>query len=67
MKVKPIKEELRNAPREQLEAKVVEFRKELLMLRLQASTAPVKDFAARKTAFRRLIACGLTFLNQKKQ
>ena len=66
MKIKEVREELKTAACEQLEAKIVEFRRELLMLRLQAATTLVKDFSARKTAFRRLIACGLTFLNQKK-
>lgn len=66
MKIKTIKEELKSAKREQVELKVGEFRRELLMLRLQSATAPAKDFATRKTAFRRLIAFGLTLLNQNK-
>jgi ribosomal protein L29 len=65
MKVKTLKDELKQMSRGQLEVKLDELRRELLTLRLQAATSPVKAWPSTKRALRRSIACGLTFLRQK--
>lgn len=66
MKVKELKEEFKQLSAESLEARIDELRRELLTLRLQAATAPVKSLYSKKHGLRYAIACGLTFLNQKR-
>ncbi len=67
MKFKSIKEEMKSMKTDQLNTKIEELRRELIALRLQAATSPIKDFAARKNTLRRAIACGLTLRNQMEQ
>jgi len=64
MKFKVIKEEMKSMEERELKTKIEDLRRELISLRLQAATSPIKDFAARKDVLRRAIACGLTLLNQ---
>ncbi len=64
MKVTVLKRELKELSVADLEARIDELRRELLTLRLQAATAPVKSLHSKKHALRYAIACGLTFLNQ---
>lgn len=66
MKIKTVKEELKQLPIDQLELKLDELRRELLTLRLQSATTNVKSFSSQKGKLRYAIACGLTFLKQKK-
>ncbi len=67
MKVKLLKEELKQLSVSDLEARIEEFRRELLTLRLQAATSPVKSLASTKRGLQYAIACGLTFLNKKSK
>ena len=66
MKVKVLKEELKQLALGDLETRIDELRRELLTLRLQAATTPVKGMHSKKQALHYAIACGLTFLNQKR-
>lgn len=66
MKVKEIKEEFKQLSTDNLEARIDELRRELLTLRLQAATTPIKSLHSKKHGLRYAIACGLTFLNQKR-
>jgi len=62
MKVSKEKEDLRGMGTEELKTKVDSLRKELFSLRLNATTAHVKDYS-QFNKLRRKIARGLTFLN----
>lgn len=59
-----VREEIKSLGIEQLRIKVVELRKELLMLRLNSSSTHVKDYSQFKK-LRRRIALALTCINQK--
>lgn len=58
-------EELMELSSEDLKEKIEEWRRELFGLRLNATTAHVKDYSQFKK-LRKNIARGLTFLEQKK-
>lgn len=66
MKIKTIKEELKGMKKDALEAKIDEMRRDLLTLRLQAATTPIKTFSSTKRGLKRAIACGLTYLHQQE-
>ena len=65
MKMIELKKELSTLNAADLTQKVEEFRKELFSLRLNASTAHVKDYSQFKK-LRGAIACALTYLHQKQ-
>ena len=58
-------EELKTLQQEELKGKVEEWRRELFGLRLNATTAHVKDYSQFKK-LRKNIARGLTLLGQKE-
>lgn len=66
MKVNKIKEELSHMTEAELKAKLEITRRELFSLRLNASTAHIKDYSSFKK-MRKDIARGLTVLRQKQQ
>jgi ribosomal protein L29 len=57
------KQELKSLNRSQLLEKIGELRKGILGLKLNASTAHIKDYSQFKKLRRRL-ACALTYLNR---
>ncbi|MGB8367254.1 MAG: 50S ribosomal protein L29 [Candidatus Babeliales bacterium] len=63
MKNIEFKKELKNLTVKQLQEKIENFRKELFSLRLNSTTAHVKDYSQFKK-FRKKIACALTIKNQ---
>lgn len=64
MKTTDINKDLKGLSTAELEAKVVEWRRQLLSLRLNATTAHVKDHSQFQK-LRKNIARGLTFLQSK--
>lgn len=65
MKKTDINKELIELGAIELKAKVVEWRRQLLSLRLNAATSHVKDFS-QFNKLRKNIARGLTYLNLKE-
>ena len=66
MKVAKDREDLNGMGSVELKTKINSLRKELFSLRLNASTAHVKDYS-QFNKLRRKIARGLTFLNNKER
>jgi ribosomal protein L29 len=62
-----VHKELSEMSLEQLESRVEEMRRELFKLRLSTATTHIKSFASTQKALKRAIACGLTYMEQKKQ
>lgn len=58
--------DIRDLAPEQLETKVEELRRELLHLRLRASTSQIASYPSDKNKLECSIACVLTVLQQKK-
>jgi len=64
MKKAKFKKELKQLSFDRLQEKLEELRKGLFSLRLNATTAHVKDYSQFKK-FRKQIACALTLIHQK--
>jgi len=64
MKITNERKELKELSKDNLQEKVSNLRKQLFSLRLNASTAHVKDYSQFKT-LRRAVARSLTYLRQK--
>lgn len=65
MKVKAIKDELKQLSADELRAKIEAIRQELFSYRLNSATAHIKDYSQFKKN-RAHIARGLTYLRQKQ-
>ena len=61
-----VKQELGQLDISQLREKVVFFRRELFVLRLNSSTAHIKDYSQFKK-LRKALACALTYLKQEEE
>ena len=59
-----IKQELRDMNVEQLQSRILMLKNELFVLRLNSSTAHIKDYSQFKK-LRRALACAITYLNEK--
>ena len=64
MKMQKIKDELKGMNVQDLIAKVGEYKRELFTLRLNATTAHIKDYSQFKKV-RKSLAQAMTFLRQK--
>lgn len=64
MKMQKIKEELKGMDAQGLIVKVEEYKRELFTLRLNATTAHIKDYSQFKKV-RKNLAQAMTFLRQK--